>query len=116
MTELTAREGDGDAARTGYWIVTGPQPEDEAYATIERTRDYLDDGGTADGFSWYLHQRQGSERDRQASFMGTISRGSASTYDMAMTELHAAWDEHLGLGAAAEADETAEVTYPWLDR
>lgn len=112
MTELTVREGDGDARRTGYWIVTGPQPADDVYAIVERTRRYLTDGGHQDGFSWYLHQRQPSEADRGATFVATVRHGETMTREGALAEVRTAWAALIGF-AAPVSDDTGPVTYPW---
>jgi hypothetical protein len=111
MTELRVREGDGDADRTGYWIVTGPQPEHEAYAIIERTREYLRDGGHVDGFAWYLHRRQ--EIERGTSRMIAVAAATALSQPEAVEALHVAWREHIESSPADAGDDTAPITYPW---
>jgi hypothetical protein len=114
VTHLTVREGDGDAERTGYWLVTGPQPEHDAYATIEREREYLAGGSHRDGFGWYLRQRQQHQDDRQSSVMVTVRHGQALTYQAALSELQVAWVETFG-GGVPVTDDTAEVVFPWRD-
>jgi hypothetical protein len=110
MTELVVREGDGDAERTGYWIVTGPQPEHEAFAIIERTREYVE-GGHVDGYAWYLHQRQ--EIERGTSRMIAVAAAPALSQPEAVEALHAAWREHIESSPADADDDTAPITYPW---
>lgn len=112
MTELTIREGDDDAARTGYWLVTGPQPEEEAYATVELSRIVSDDGGERLAYRWYLHQRATNAYNGTASFMETVAYGEAPEHDGAVAEVGTAWREHIGLTVMVD-EPTAPVSRPW---
>jgi hypothetical protein len=103
MIELTVREGDGDAARTGYWTVTGPQDEHEVHAVIERSR-IVEDG--RDVFAWYLNQR--TMNAYRTSTMHQTAQGVAETYDDAMVAVRAAWVEHV-----RDPEDTVEIVYPW---
>lgn len=91
MAELTVREGDGDAERTGYWVVIGPQDEHDMYAIVERSRITPDDGQTYVGFRWYLHERTRSEFNSVATYMDTINRGEGATLEEAIEQLREAW-------------------------
>jgi hypothetical protein len=103
MTELTVREGDGDAARTGYWTVTGPQDEHEVHAVIERSRVVESD---QDVFAWYLYQR--ATNVYRVSGMHQSASGRAMTYEQALAEVETAWQEHV-----RDLEVTAEIPYPW---
>jgi len=91
--DLTVTGGDGDAERTGYWLVTGPQDPHEAYAIIERSKS-VEDGHVF--FAWYLTQRTQPEFNAPSTFMVTIAHGFKPTYDAALEELADAWVQLLG--------------------
>ena len=93
--KLTVRdggpEGDYDAKRYGYWVVTGGKPEDELSGTI-----YLHAGEV---YSWEIHLRVPVDgvpfRTQRKWLAGTKITGKAedypATYDEALAELTAAW-------------------------
>jgi len=95
MTALTVREGAESAVRSGYWVVTGPQPEDEVYAQIERTHVIAKGEISGLEFVWYFHRRTVSEFNRSATFMATVKEGSAGTLDEAVEYLTAHWSRLL---------------------
>ena len=112
MAELTIREGDNDAARTGYWLVTGPQPEEEAYATVELSRIVSDDGSSRFAYRWYLHRRASNPYNSTASHMETVAYGEAPEREGAVAEVRVAWGEHIGM-TVADDEQTAPVGRPW---
>ena len=91
--DLTVTGGDGDAERTGYWTVTGPQDPHEAYAVIERSMS-VPEGHVF--FAWYLNRRTQPEFNAPNTHMVTIAHGFNPTYDGAMEELGDAWVQMLG--------------------
>lgn len=91
--DLTVTGGDGDADRTGYWTVTGPQDPRDAYAIIERERS-VDDGRVF--YAWYLTQRSMPEFNAPTTYMITIAQGFHATYDGALEDLREAWVQELG--------------------
>lgn len=109
MIELTVHEGDGDAARTGYWTVTGTQDEHETYGTIERSLMTDDDERTRVVHAWYITQR--TLNAYRQTVTTELARGIAETYDDALSEVRLAWHRHVG--DVAPAEDTAEVIYPW---
>lgn len=103
--DLTVTGGDGDAERTGYWMVTGPQDPLNAYGIIERTRiltgpwDHPDQGDEV-VFLWYLHRRTEPDyRDSPVTRVDQVANGKGATLEEALEELHEAWLQHLGTKA-----------------
>lgn len=92
--ELTVTGGDGDAERTGYWTVTGPQDPGDAYAIIERSRTPGPDGYVF--YAWYLNARSVPEYNGPETHILTISQGVQSTPEEALEELREAWVQELG--------------------
>jgi len=94
VTELHVREGDGDAGRSGYWTVTGPQDEREVYAAIELSRitDKHDVERTA--YAWYLFRRTVPDYNSIDTYMREVARGDAPTFDASLDELRDAWWVH----------------------
>lgn len=91
--DLTVVGGDGDADRTGYWTVTGPQHPSDAYAIIERSRS-IDTGAVF--YAWYLNQRTVPEFNAPSTHMLTIATGFKPTREEALEELREAWVQELG--------------------
>jgi hypothetical protein len=89
VTELTVREGGGDADRNGYWIVLGPHPETEMYAIVERSRITLPGQDPYVAYMWYLHQR--AREYNSGSYMRTIKHGECATLEDAVGHLGATW-------------------------
>lgn len=90
---LTVTGGDGDAERTGYWTVTGPQDPHEVYAIIERSK------SPGDGhvfFAWYLTQRTTPEFNAPSTYMLTIGQGFQPTHEAALEDLAETWLRLLG--------------------
>lgn len=100
MTELTVSEGDGDAKRTGYWNVTGPQPVRDMYGLI-----YLHVGEV---FSWEIMQRTVPERNSTSTFMIPIAQGRTDTHAEALEEITDAWPA----GPIEDSHERADM---WPD-
>lgn len=102
MTELTVREGDGDAKRTGYWNVTGPQPERDLYGLI-----YLHIGEV---YSWEIMQRSTPERNSISTFMVPVAHGNADTHAEALEGIADAWPD----GPVEDSDARADM-WPYGD-
>jgi hypothetical protein len=112
MIELKMREGDGDASRTGYWDVTGPQDEHEVNGLIERARSF--ESGTV-FFAWYLNQRSTPEKNNTNTFMVTIDQGEAPTVDEALSALRLAWQREVGESVHGMPRVEADIELPWRD-
>jgi hypothetical protein len=91
MTELTVREGDGDASRTGWWMVTGPQGEYAMYATIERSDIQIGKEPERVGYVWYFHVRTSDGYNSGTTHMRAIKHGEGATLDEALEQLRAMW-------------------------
>lgn len=117
MTELTATPGDGNADRTGYWTVTGPQDEHDMYAIVERSRRWPDepDGEPVISFAWYLHKRSDSQFNSTATFMQTIDRGMGATLEEAIEQLREAWPAEYVNPAPAPAPDPLQRLWPRTD-
>lgn len=113
MTDLKVREGDRDAKRTGYWMVTGPQPERDMYAIVERTLTLLDDGGSRVGYAWYLHERTQSTFNSVATYMRTVGRGEGATLEEALEQLRAVWPLPGQAAAPAPAPSADRLQRLW---
>lgn len=117
MIELTMREGGPadapDAERYGYWLVSGPQDEDEVYGQIDRARD----GSTgAVFFSWHLHRRTSAVHNSTARYWVDIAQGEAGTTDEALAALRIAWQREVGESAdGMPLVEPANIELPWRD-
>lgn len=84
--KLTVLEGDGDAKRTGYWTVVGPQPESDKYALIYRH--------VGEVYSWELLERTSPERNSTSTFMLPVASSKDSYVDSleaALEAVRAAW-------------------------
>jgi len=110
VIELTTREGDGDAARTGYWVVTGPQDEHEAHAIIERSLITSDDDVRRLAFAWYLNRRTMNAYNQSSPHQ--VAGGVAETFDLAMSAVRSAWALHV---EGVDDDATGEIFLPWRD-
>lgn len=112
MVELKMREGgpadDPDAERYGYWVVTGPQPENEVSGTIERAR-HFETGVVF--FFWYLRRRTTRMKNESSTYMVDIAQGEAATIDEALAELTTAWQRDVG----ASVIDMPPVTGPGMD-
>lgn len=87
---LTLDDGQHDPPRIGWWFVTGPQPERDAYATIELSKIYLDVAGPAlVRYRWYLNRRTNRRLEQ-------IADGTGYTRDQAMEQITNAWTQLLG--------------------
>lgn len=88
---LTLDKGQHDPPRIGWWFVTGPQPERDAYATIELSKIYPDDMSEPPrvSYRWYLNRRTTRRLEQ-------IADGTADTRDEAMEQITDAWTELLG--------------------
>lgn len=106
MIELTAHEGDGDAARTGYWTITGPQDEHEVFGTIERSI-LTSDERSRIVHAWYINRR--TLNAYRTSVMAEVARGVADTFDGALAEVRVAWEQEIG----SAVEDTAQIIYPW---
>lgn len=99
---LTVSEGGGDAARFGYWNVTGPQDPQKVYALIELSRITDKHERERVGYAWYLRRERRRERNQQTRHVDEIAHGDAPTLDASVAELTDAWAQLIG--TAAECD------------
>lgn len=86
MSDLTVREGDGDAKRTGYWEVDdGVTPARDLFGTIRLH--------VGEVYSWEIQKRVEDRRLRVGSRLETHARNEVyvSTFVDALAELTAAW-------------------------
>lgn len=83
--------GRHDPPRIGWWFVTGPQPERDAYATIESSKIYPDDGSGEPRvtYRWYLNRRSIRSLEQ-------IAAGTSATRDEAMGQVTEAWTRLIG--------------------
>ena len=92
--------GEGDATRTGYWTVIGPQPERDLYGLI-----YLHIGEV---YSWEIMERTVPERNSISTFMVPVSSGTADTHAEALEGITDAWPG----GPVEDSHERADM---WPD-
>lgn len=107
-------DGDADAERYGYWVVTGPQDPRDVSGTIDRARSF-ETGAVF--FAWYLNRRSSPERNTTDTYMVTIAQGEAATVDEALNELRIAWQRDVGEAAddMPLVERPAHVDLPWSD-
>lgn len=86
---LTLDDGQHDPPRIGWWFVTGPQPERDAYGTIELTKVYPDSGPARVTYRWYLNRRTTRRLEQ-------IADGEADTRDEALEQVTDAWTQLIG--------------------
>ena len=94
---LALPDGQYDPPRIGWWLVTGPQPEHDAYAVIEFSWVYPKQSPRHEGYVWYLHRREKRPRPYRGTYLGQVAAGVGLTRDEAFRQLTRAWTEHLGL-------------------
>jgi len=96
--DLTVTGGGGDAERTGYWTVTGPQDPRQVNAIVELAR-HADDGHTF--YAWYLNRRMTPEYNATDAGTVVVAYGFQPSYEAALEDLREAWVEQVGIGRTA---------------
>lgn len=110
MSDLTVREGDGNAKRTGYWEVTdNVTPATDLFGTI-----WLHVGEL---YSWDIQMRVEDRRLRVGSRLETTAQNEVfvSTFDEALAELTAAWPAGGSSTSLALVDEPRARLWPRID-
>jgi hypothetical protein len=85
--ELTAHAGD----RIGWWLVTGPQPEDEVYGQVELSREYHDAEMHSDFFWWGLFVRGAAMFNDERRPLLMEREGRSQTLAGALAALAEVW-------------------------
>jgi hypothetical protein len=85
--ELTTHAGD----RIGWWLVTGPQPEEEVYGQVELSREYHDAEMHTDFFWWGLYVRGAAMFNDERRPLLLEREGRSQTLAGALAALAEAW-------------------------
>lgn len=111
MSDLTVREGDGNAKRTGYWEVDdGVTPARNLFGTIRLH--------VGEVYSWEIQRRVHDRRLRVGSRLETIAHSKdvfLPTFDDALAALTAAWPAAGSSTSLELVDEPAAGTWPGMD-